>query len=74
MPPLTPVSRRKLIQNLHHLGFEGPYSGGSHQFLIKGELRLMIPNPHTGNITAALLARILRQAKISRQEWDELMS
>ena len=74
MPPLAPVSRRRLIQNLHRLGFEGPYSGGSHQFMIKDELRLTIPNPHTGDINAALLARILRQAKISRQEWDELMS
>jgi predicted RNA binding protein YcfA (HicA-like mRNA interferase family) len=72
MPPFAPVKRRKLVQNLRKLGFEGPYSGGNHQFMIKGELRLVIPNPHKGDINRALLSRILKQAGISREEWEQL--
>jgi hypothetical protein len=32
--------------------------------------RLILPNPHAGDIGPALLTRILRQAGISRPEWD----
>ena len=32
--------------------------------------RLILPNPHTGDIGSSLLSRILRQAGVSRAEWD----
>jgi predicted RNA binding protein YcfA (HicA-like mRNA interferase family) len=70
--PLNPVSRRKLIQNLRALGFQGPYAGGKHEYMLKEQTRLAIPNPHTGDIGRALLARILRQANISQEEWEQL--
>ncbi|MGI0025783.1 MAG: hypothetical protein ACREA4_11665, partial [Nitrososphaera sp.] len=38
------------------LGFEGPYSGGKHPFMVKGEIALRIPNPHQGDIGRELLA------------------
>ena len=38
----------------------------------KGDISLRIPNPHEGDIGHEFLARILRQAKISREEWDGL--
>jgi len=37
MPPFGPVKRRDLIRNLRELGFEGPYSGGRHEFMVKGD-------------------------------------
>lgn len=37
-----------------------------------GDFRLTIPNPHQSDISKALLAKILRQAEISRDEWEEL--
>jgi predicted RNA binding protein YcfA (HicA-like mRNA interferase family) len=48
------------------------YAGGKHEFLVKGELRLVIPNLHQGEISRELLARILRQANLSRSEWEKL--
>jgi len=72
MPPLGPIKRRRLIQYLRQLGFEGPYSGGNHQFMVKGHQRLMIPNPHQGDISRALLGKILQQADIDRAEWEAL--
>jgi hypothetical protein len=38
-------------------GFEGPYAGGKHQFMIKGNLRLTIPNPHKADIGSNLLSK-----------------
>ncbi len=72
MPPLGPISRRDLVRRLRRLGFEGPYSGGKHQFMVRGELTLRVPNPHRSDVGKELLSRILRQAGIDREEWEGL--
>ncbi len=72
MPPFGPIKRKELVKALKQAGFEGPYAGGKHEFLVKGELRLVLPNLHQGEIGRELLDRILRQANISRAEWDRL--
>jgi hypothetical protein len=61
-----------MIQALRKLGFDGPFSGKRHQFMLKGTLRLRIPNPHQGDISADLLAEILRQGGIDRVTWEQL--
>ena len=40
--------------------------------MVKGEIKLHIPNPHGGDISRGLLARILRQVGIDRGAWEEL--
>jgi len=50
MPPIGPIKRRDLIYYLRLLDFNGPYSGGKHQFMIKGTATLRLPNPHQGDI------------------------
>jgi len=72
MPRLGPTKRRDLIRHFRQLGFEGPFSGGRHQFMVRGEVTVRIPNPHTGDIGKELLARILRQAGIPPEEWQGL--
>jgi len=72
MPPVGPISRRDLIRYLRALGFEGPYAGGKHQYMVRGELKLALPNPHHGNISVDLLVRILKQAGIEREQWEQL--
>ena len=72
MPPFGPIKRREFIKHLRQLGFEGPFSGGKHQFMVKGEITLRIPNPHQGDIGKDLLHHILRQAHISQEQWEEL--
>lgn len=37
----------------------------------KEDIRLVIPNPHRGDISKSLVAKILRDIGISREEWDE---
>ena len=72
MPSFGPIKRQDLIKALKLAGFTGPFTGGKHEFLVKGELRLVVPNPHQSEISKDLLARILRQANISREEWEGL--
>ncbi|MFZ5866437.1 MAG: type II toxin-antitoxin system HicA family toxin [Thermodesulfobacteriota bacterium] len=72
MPPFGPTKRRDLIRHLKQLGFEGPYSGGKHQFMVRGDITIRVPNPHQADIGKELLARILRQAGILREEWESL--
>jgi len=69
MPKLSPISRNDLVKRLGMFGFEGPLAGGKHQYMLKGDIRLTLPNPHKGSIGANLLVRILKQAEISREEW-----
>jgi hypothetical protein len=57
---------------MRQLGFEGPYAGGRHQYMIKSEIKLALPNPHQDDISKDLLSRILRQGGISREEWEKL--
>ena len=72
MPHWGPTSRRELIRGLRAVGFEGPFSGGKHQFMVRGDVVLTIPNPHGGDIGVGLLARVLRQAGVSRVEWERI--
>ncbi len=72
MPPFGPIKRRELIQCLRSLGFEGPFSGGKHQFMVRGDVTVRVPNPHQGDIGKELLSRILGQAGISKDEWEQV--
>jgi len=67
-----PIARRELIRKFRNLGFTGPFSGGRHQFMVKEELKIRIPNPHKREeISDSLLSEILRQAGIGKDEWKE---
>jgi predicted RNA binding protein YcfA (HicA-like mRNA interferase family) len=67
-----PIARKDLIRKFKNLGFSGPYSGGRHQFMVKGEFKIRVPNPHqAGDVSDALQSEILRQAGISKDEWGK---
>ncbi|MBI3250191.1 MAG: type II toxin-antitoxin system HicA family toxin [Deltaproteobacteria bacterium] len=70
MGKLSPVSRSELVRRLTALGFRGPYAGGRHEFLLRENLRLILPNPHRGDVSVDLLVRLLKQANVSREEWE----
>ena len=72
MPPLRPIKRRKLIYYFRQLGFEGPFPGKKHEWMQRGESKFRIPNPHMEDISSELLAELLKQAGITRKEWEEL--
>jgi predicted RNA binding protein YcfA (HicA-like mRNA interferase family) len=69
--PSAPIEYREFLRKLHSLGFSGPVQVGKHPFMIRGQQKLAIPNPHGKTIDdVKLLKRILRQAGINDQEWD----
>ena len=72
----TPCKRREFIRRLRVLGFDGPFSGARHQFLIQDEYRLTIPSDEEYSVpqlrmmlreTAIILGR-----EITLAEWDQL--
>jgi predicted RNA binding protein YcfA (HicA-like mRNA interferase family) len=68
---MKPISRYDLIRKMRRLGFDGPFSGGKHAFMIRNNNRVPLPNPHQGDIGMGLLKRILKQADISEIEWQD---
>jgi len=72
VPPFGPIKRRDLIRTLTKVGFRGPEPGTKHDFMVRGNQQVRLPNPHQGDISVDLLLRILRRAGISREEWERL--
>ena len=72
MPEIKPIKQKELIHFLRKLDFIGPYSGGKHMFMVKGDLRIRIPNPHKKDIGKNLLKLVLKEAGISQETWEKL--
>ena len=72
MAKLSPISWLHPVKKLKRFEFEGPYRGGKHPYMVKGDLVLTIPNPHKKEISVDLLVRILRQANISKEDWTRV--
>lgn len=72
MPPYGPVKRRTFIAALRDLGFDGPFAGGRHEFMVRGSQRVTIPNPHRGDISVGLLRNLLAEAGVSREDWERV--
>lgn len=72
MPPIAPINRKNLIYYLKQCGFEGPFPARRHARMSKDGLNIRIPNPHQSDISKSLLLEILKQAGISREEWEQL--
>jgi predicted RNA binding protein YcfA (HicA-like mRNA interferase family) len=72
MPKIGPIKRDDLIYYLRKLDFDGPFKGRKHRVMMKGKIQVTIPNPHVGDISIGLLKKILRDAGISREEWEAL--
>ena len=71
MAKLAAVNWVELVRGLTKAGFNGPFQGGKHPYMIKGALVLTLPNPHRKKISVDLLVRILKQAHVSREQWLE---
>lgn len=71
-----PIKRREFVRRLRALGFDGPYRGTRHEFLVFGQHRQTIPsNPEYSVPQLRLLVRQV-QAILSRpltlEDWDRL--
>ena len=68
---LAPCSRREFVRKMRVLGYDGPFPAAGHEVMTKpGRGPIHVPNPHTGqDISVDLLSRILRVARIDREDW-----
>ncbi len=72
MPKYGPINHRELVRALRQLVFAGPEVGGKHLHMVKNGRVITLPNPQAGDIGVPLLARLLKQYEISREEWERL--
>lgn len=73
MSRLVPVSGKKLCKVLEKLGFEKVYGKGSHiRFIHKDGRRTVVPVHSGEEIGVSLLREILKQIKLSREEYEIL--
>ena len=72
----VPCKRRDFIQRLRKLGFEGPFSGTRHQFMVYGQHRLAIPS--NVEYSVPQLRMMIREVEgiighdITADEWNRL--
>ena len=72
----TPCKRREFVRRLCKLGFDGPFSGTRHQFVIVGQKRLAIPSNPEYSIPQLrmLISEVegILGRTISLEEWNSL--
>jgi len=72
----TPCSRREFIRRLRELGFDGPYSGTRHQFMVYEQYRLAIPS--NAEYSVPQLRMLIQEVEgilsreVAMDEWNHL--
>ena len=72
----TPCKRGDFIRRLRQLGFEGPYSGTRHQFMVSRQHRLAIPS--NAEYSVPQLHLLIREVEgilgieITLESWNRL--
>lgn len=67
---MKPLKRREIIRKLRNLGYTGPKQQGKHPYMERDEETLTIPGEHRHDIPIWLQQQILRQAGISKNDWE----
>jgi hypothetical protein len=76
MAAWRPLKRREFVRKLRALGFDGPFSGTRHQFMILGQHRQTIPS--NSEFSVPQVRMLLQQVEsildrsIVLDEWDSL--
>ncbi len=76
MATWNPCKRREFIRKLRQLGFEGPFAGKAHEFMVNAGRRQTIPT--NAEYSVPQLRMVLRQIQvrlarsISAEEWLSL--
>ncbi len=72
----TPCKRREFIRRLRQLGFDGPFSGTRHQFMVYEKHRLAIPSNDEYSIPQLKMmiceVEEIISRKITSEEWNRL--
>lgn len=74
MPKLSPLKANEVMRKLRVLGYIGPIPGGRHAHMVHHLQKKVIPIPTHGSkdIGVGLLRKIIREAGVSIEEWQNL--
>ncbi|HII00921.1 TPA: type II toxin-antitoxin system HicA family toxin [Methanosarcinaceae archaeon] len=74
MSKISPLPNKKVIKALENLGFEQIRQKGSHLFMRHPDGRTtIIPVHPTEKIGKGMINKIIKDVKITRDEWIELI-
>ena len=72
----TPCKRNVFIRKLHRLGFEGPFAGTRHQFMVFQKHRMTVPSNAEFSVPQLrLMIRELESVlsrRITQETWAQL--
>lgn len=69
MIKITPLSRREFLKKLKKMGFEGPYSGGRHEYYRKNQQKIFVPNPHGKDLGVLIIREIIKQIGVHPEDF-----
>lgn len=76
MSPWSPCKRKEFVLRLRALGFEGPFTGTRHHFMVYQEHRLAIPTnkEYSGPQLRLMLREVesILGRKVTDSEWNSL--
>ncbi len=64
MEKLKPVTWLEFVSRMKELGFEGPFYGGKHPKMKRGNQTIIIPNKHESEIGIGFLTRLLNKREL----------
>jgi hypothetical protein len=76
MSQWVPCKRREFIRRLREIGFDGPFSGTRHQFMVYKQHRLAVPS--NAEYSVPQLRMMLQEVveiigrEITAEEWNRL--
>jgi len=74
MNKIKPLPARKVIKALEKIGFQQIRQKGSHLFMQHPDGRTTVIAVHPGEcISKGLIGKIISDAKLTREEWIELI-
>ena len=76
MDRMAPISRKELTRRLKKLGFDGPFHGSKHDFMVRhaDEYRLPLPrkDAKSREVGVSLQKRITKEIAVTREQWMAL--
>jgi len=67
-----PIKWREMVRRLRAAGWGPPEGDTKHPAMWKEGCRIIIPNPHQGDVDWSLMKRIPDNVCITPEEWDRL--
>ena len=72
MPKLPALTAKEVIRALEKAGFSFVRQKGSHRIFVKDAIGITVPY-HSGDLRKSTLHKIIRQAKLTPEEFLELL-